>query len=30
MQYASIGSSGLKVTVPDTGTDQIKFELTSK
>jgi len=30
MQYASIASSGLKVTVPDTGTDQIKFELTSK
>ena len=30
VQYASISTSRLKITVPDTGSDQLKFELTSK
>ena len=30
LKYASISTSELKITVPDTGSDQLKFELTSK
>ena len=30
VKYASIGSSGLLVTVPDNGSDTLNFELTSK
>lgn len=29
-KYASVGSSNLKVTVPEKGSDQLNFELTSK
>jgi hypothetical protein len=29
-KYASIGSSGLNVTIPDKGSDQLNFELMSK
>jgi len=29
-KYASIGSSELEITVPETGSDQLNFELTSK